>query len=215
MKEPYLVDVWMTRPWWPIAAKITKAVFKAGEYVFFLLAGGLLLASMSQVIGFVGFLFPKHYNPSAVQHTAWVAGVLLFAIGRPMGWVTTNWFKGGDSSHVPQSTSTPAKEVTSVWGTAGLLGLIGFFIGIAATTLLVLAWFSISVSPFSPENWHHSVHASDGYGSGFESSNPMLIRLSWMPCAILTGLGLLGGLILGVVEKVRGAAQESREDKFQ
>jgi hypothetical protein len=187
MKEPYLLDVWMSRPWWPRAVKIAKAIFKAGEYFFYLLVGGLLVAYVSQVIGFVGFLFPKHYNQSAVQHVAWVIGVIFFAIGRPMGWVKTDWFNGGDSCSSPPTTNPkPATEVKGVLGTAGFFGLIGLMVpGLCSSALLVLAWFSISVSPFSPASWHHSVHIAssdmngitDGEGGGFESSHAMLLRL--------------------------------------
>jgi hypothetical protein len=199
-----------------VGVKTCWLLLKAGRFVLSVLLGGLVVAYLA---GFAGFLLSFGHTkitPATLQHIGWVTGVVVTIIGIPLGWVKTSFFitwdpTKPDAGPTAPPESKPAKEVKGILGNAGFFALLGLIGGILVTTVLVLTWFSISLSPFAPASWSSSVHAAspdldgmtDSRGSGFESSHPILLRLFWMPSAILVGVGLITGAIVGIADKAR------------
>lgn len=205
--------------WWPRVAQVLKWLYKAGKFAFALLLGGYVFVYLSNALGFIAFIANKHFNTDTLHHVAWVTGVVVTAIGIPLGWVKVcglggNWSKTEPAE--PTETAPPAKppkQVRGIAGNAGFFALLGLIAGISVSSLLVMAWFSISLSPFAPKSWSTSVQPishsssddmmSDDAGGGFESSHPTLRRLFWMPSAILVGIGLATGAVVGAIDKIR------------
>ena len=191
-------------------------LLRAAVYVFSLLIGGLLFAYLSDALSFVASFVWKNTNPVAIRQAAWIAGVIVSAIGIPLGWVKVNFFGSAanktDGTATPAPTETGSKEVQGFWPCVGFFAVAGFILGLAVAGLLVMSWFSISVSPFAPAGWSQSIQYQTrefGHGvadapGGWTSKNPVLLRLMWMPVAILISLGAIAGIIVGTGDVVRG-----------
>lgn len=196
---------------------VTRLVSRAVFCVFALLTGGVLFAYFSDALGFFASFIWKKWDAVRVRQIAWVVGVVFTAIGIPLGWVKVTFNVPRDTPPAPKTeapepiaATAPSRKATDILKATAGLAIGGAMLGVILGGFLALAWFSISVSPFAPESWSHSIESSTrdvtnptmDPGAGFSTTNPLLLRLMLVPPVVLAVLGALTGLICGIIERV-------------
>ena len=201
-----------------IWVKTCWLLLRAGRFVFATLIGGSLFAYLAGNAGFLLSFFHTKSTTENLQHIGWIVGVVVTVAGIAMGRIKANFFIKWDptrtnDSKPSQAESKPAKEANGICGNAGFFALLGVIVGVLVSTVLLMSWFSISVSPLAPASWGSSVDAvsasgldsdiHEGASGEFSTNNPMVLRLFWMPTAMLSAIGLIVGALVGIVDKFR------------
>ena len=179
------------------------------KYLFMILLAGL-------VGGMAGNFIDAALGArtATARQWGWIAGALIAAIGYPLGYVTY----GGKKKSLPfkfseRTTTGRARwrgrrqKQLGVWKSTWSGALAGLILGLLLGAALVMVWFSIGLSPFAPEGWlgASTSRASVGpvSGIGVHTRNPMPVVLIFGSGGALAVVGGVGGLIFGVVSKVR------------
>jgi hypothetical protein len=151
----------------------------------------------------------------AIRHWLWIVGAVFGAIGYPLGWITINGHtfrlsqnndnKKQQTEERPKNERTEIDVPAKVLPSAAMFGLVGAFLGLSLGGILLLIWFSLSMSPWPPDGWLESVFVKSADVSaprgsldrdgGFATENPFAVYCFLGPIVLLGTLGVfIGGV---------------------
>jgi hypothetical protein len=211
--------------WWSVG----KLAAKVYGILWMTALGGFLGANLAGVIG-TSFFVPEnkvvHVQPWI--HGGWYTGTLLAlggAIAGKLRMQSGSGFsfrkqnedpEGRQSDEKPleasatQENAEETSKQSSVLSAAGGLGLIGGFVGMFFGCSLLVFWFSVASSPFSPDGWASSVEVKrDRVNSSqiarpvSQTDHPVALYIVVVPAIIGLTTGVVGGGVGAAFGKVR------------
>ncbi|MBN1854603.1 MAG: DUF3592 domain-containing protein [Pirellulales bacterium] len=204
--------------------------FAICEYLFFVLLLGLVCSMFATIVDVILIFVTDHWDGYGRQ-SGWVLGVVVGAIGLPLGWVRPNDKKFSFptprkltkqlSNHVAKRRSKKVEQKKGTWDShdfptlgsvvkgASWCGFICAGIGFILGMHLMMCWFSLAMSPFAPGGWFDAIefgsdsprHHDDGMS--MTTSHPIALILALAPMFVSGGVGYVGGIVYGLLMYVR------------
>jgi hypothetical protein len=199
--------------------RLLLRLVQVAKYIFLILLSGL-------VGGYAGTVADAlMQNTSGVaRHWGWILGAVVAAVGAPFGWVRL----GPDGKSRRSIFALPMQRIrasskgtrsgitggrkrrTGAFKAAAAGGFLGLLTGGVLGGVLLMIWFSISMSPFAPAAWNRSVALRKDRPArihrqrertNLSTKNTIPLTLFFGSVVVLGTTGLITGAVFGLAGK--------------
>lgn len=206
-----------------ILFRLLVLIAKAYAFLISLAAGGLIFANL---FGVVVVLFQvggaslagseRAPDPTVATtwiHTGWCVGVVMAAIGGAITFWKNRQRKQAQTEKFQSEAEEQKPELAEnkkqgrrhgTLGSIGYGGLFGAFLGGMLGGTFMLIWFSLTFSPFAPQQWVESVSVErQRTGTAREepvatTNHPVAIWAFAIPLTLGAAAGAVMGAVYGV-----------------
>lgn len=199
-----------------MAEKILKTIAAGYGLLLALAAGGLFFANfVGLIVGAVTFGAEKAPDPRTLAwwiHGGWILGVGVALVGTVMNRIHRRSSPRGESrarsgKSRSRSFRKPPRGRRHGFVASTLLGGCGgALLGLLLGGSLLLIWFSLTYSPFAPQEWVASVEVERRrvdrpyHQSGLSTDHPIAMYAFGAPIALGAAAGAVLGGVCGVYE---------------